>query len=259
VSYQNQGAETPTQKAEELAEFYSEAVVVCDNYSDFLCHTLPHNKQHYDRMLVVTSPEDTATRRLCEYHHVECLPTDVLESRWNRFCKGKGINVGLAKLSRKGWVTHLDADILLPPKTRDILSRQNLDKSMLYGIDRCNVKGYKAFDAFMQAPRLQHETESYIHLNQFPMATRVMHRHSGGYVPIGFYQQFFPTVSNVHRYPEGHTNAGREDFMFGISWPRAKRTMLPEIVGLHLESVDSSMSLDWAGRKSAPFTHESEQ
>jgi hypothetical protein len=240
-------------------EYYSEAVIVCDKYSDFLRCTLPHNKFQFNRLVVVTSFEDYATRKLCEYWHVECIPTDVLESRKGKMCKGKGINIGLAALSRKGWVTHLDADILLPPKTREILSRQNLDKSMLYGIDRQNVKGYKAFDAFMQAPRLQHETEAYIHTNQFPMATRLMHKHSGGWLPLGYYQSWFPTVSNVHRYPEGHTDAGREDFKFGTSWPRAKRHLLGEIIGFHLESLETSMGQNWSGRTSAPFTHEAEE
>lgn len=259
MSYKDQCHEPPKHKPEEPCPFFSEAVIVCDKYHDFLRCTLPHNKFLFDRIVVVTSFEDHATRRLCEYYHVECIATDKLESRKKVFKKGAGINEGLRALSRKDWVIHLDADILLPPQTRLLLENARLDKSMLYGIDRCNVKGYKAFDKFMQQPSLQHETEAYIHLNQFPMATRVMHKHTGGWLPLGYCQIWNPHVSGVHWYPEGHTSAGREDFKFGTSWPRSKRHLLGEIIAIHLESVDSAMAANWEGRQTKPFTHESEQ
>ena len=92
-------------------DFKIEAVVVCDHYSDFLRCTLPANKHLFDRIVVVTSAEDRDTQRICEFHHVECLQTDALNSRWNKFCKGAGINEGLSRLDRHGWVVHLDADI----------------------------------------------------------------------------------------------------------------------------------------------------
>ncbi len=82
-------------------DFKIEAVVVCDRYSDFLRCTLPANKHLFDRIVVVTSAEDRDTQRICEFHHVECVQTDALNSRWNKFCKGAGINEGLSRLDRK--------------------------------------------------------------------------------------------------------------------------------------------------------------
>src|SRR5260221_17888 len=134
--------------------FKNEAVIVCDQYHDFLAHTLPHNKFLFDRVVVVTSYEDRKTQRICEFHHVECLSTDRIESRKKKFCKGSAINDGLAKLSLDGWVTHLDADILLPPQTKILLAQAELDPGMIYGIDRFNVKGYRAFDEFRCRPEL---------------------------------------------------------------------------------------------------------
>ena len=75
---------------------------------------------------------------------MECVLTDALRSRWKQFCKGAGINEGLARLSKRDWVVHLDADIWLPPLTRNLLANANLAKRMIYGIDRFIVKGYKA-------------------------------------------------------------------------------------------------------------------
>jgi hypothetical protein len=234
-------------------DFKWEAVVVCDGYADFLCLTLPHNKFLFDQIVVVTSFEDKATRKLCEFHHVQCIPTDVLKSRQGVFCKGAGINVGLEALDKDGWVVHLDADIYLPPQTRILLEAANLDKSFVYGIDRFMVRGREAWDKFINQPVLQHEDEAWIHLNTFPLGTRVMHKGKGGWVPIGFFQLWDAQTSGVSRYPEGHTTAAREDTIFLEPWGRAKRGFLPEIIGYHLESEDASHAANWSGRKTAAF------
>ncbi len=201
------------------------------------------------------SPEDKDTQRICEFHHVECLQTDALNSRWNKFCKGAGINEGLNRLDRDGWVVHLDADIWLPPQTRLLLQNANLDRHMVYGIDRFCVKGYAEWDQFLEKPALQHECDAYVHLNAFPLGTRVTSKDGGGYIPIGFFQMWCPEVSCVCEYPVAHTDAGRGDMVFAKFWPRAQRALIPEVVGYHLESSDASMSANWYGRKTAPFTH----
>lgn len=239
--------------------FSVEAVVVCDKYSDFLVQTLPHNKFLFDRIVVVTSWEDKATQRVCEFHHVQCIRTDELQSRKGEFHKGKGINAGLEALPLKSWAVHLDADIYLPPQTRLLLQAADLDPQFIYGIDRFLVRGFEAWAGFQSVPRLQHEDETYIHLGAFPMGTRVMHRHAGGYVPIGFFQLWNPQVSGIRRYPEEHTNAGRGDTVFAQLWPRNRRAFIPEIVAYHLESSDAANAANWNGRTTAPFTLNTKQ
>lgn len=247
--------ESPScEKREESKDFKLECVIVCDKYDDFLLKTLPHNKYLFDKVIVVTSPEDTKTQRVCEFHHVECVPTDRLESRWKRFKKGCGINDGLEKLDKDGWVLHLDADMWLPPQTRILLKNADLDKSMTYGIDRFIVKGAHVWEKFISEPKLQHEDGAWVHPNAFPLGTRVMHPHVGGYINIGFFQLWHPIVSGVHKYLEGHDTAGREDSMFAGLWPRHKRAMIPEVIGYHLESDDATSAANWNGRTTAPFT-----
>ena len=208
---------------------------------------------------MVTSYEDKDTQRICEFYHVECVKTDALQSRKKQFCKGEGINEGLAKLSMADWVVHMDADIWLPPQARNLLQRADLAKRMVYGMDRFIVRGYRQWEEFLEMPRLQHENECWIHLNSFPLGTRVMSPQAGGYIPIGFFQMWNPSVSGVKRYPEKHTDAGRTDMLFGKLWPRGLRGFIPEIIAYHLESDDAGMEANWKGRKTAPFTSSTEK
>lgn len=235
------------------ANFKIEAVVVCDKYHDFLRHTIPANKILFNKIVVVTSYEDKLTQRICEFNHVECIRTDRLESRKGIFRKACGINDGLAKLDKNGWVVHLDADIWLPPQTRYILEKLDLDPTAMYGMDRFIVKGPKQWEKFQQMPPLQHECASWVHPHAFPLGTRVFNLAYGGAINLGFYQMWRPKDSGVCLYPEDHDSAGRTDVSFNLNWPRSKRGFLPEIISYHLESDDSKMAANWDGRTTSLF------
>lgn len=231
-----------------------EVVTVCDQYSDFLAETLPHNRVLFDRMVVVTSPEDKLTRRVCEHWNVECIPTDVIGSRWGEFCKGRAINVGLSRLALDGWVLHLDADILLPPLSRKMLELAEPRPDTVYGVDRHVCSGHDDWRAFMAMPRLQHESKTWLHLDKFSLSPRVVIENQGyGYIPLGYFQFWNPQGSGVKSYPEGHTKANREDVQFSLNWPRPKRALLPEIVAYHIESANATNGSNWSGRTTAQF------
>lgn len=229
-----------------------ECVTTCVNYADFLACTLPLNRQAFDHLVVVTSPEDEETQRLCEFHYVECVVTDAFGSD-GCFRKGAAINAGLERLALDGWVAHVDADIALPPQTRPMLDSIDLDPAMLYGCDRLNVLGYEEWRKYLRKPRLVHEADVYVHLDAFPVGTRFVWPEGHGYVPIGFFQLWHPGVSGVRSYPTEHTNAGRSDMFFAGQWPRHRRGMLPELVALHLESEQREQGANWDGRVTQPF------
>ena len=235
-----------------------EAVVTCVSYSDFLAETLPHNRSQFDKLVVVTAPEDTATRKICEAWNVQCIPTDAFETRWGNFNKGKAVNIGLAALSKTDWIVHMDADIMLPVLTRAMLEAAKLDPQCLYGMDRHMVPNYECWREFMCQPPIQQEGWNgyadcgrFIHPDKkFPIGTRVAH--PSGYVPIGFFQMW-NAASGSHPYPEQHTDAARGDMMFALQWPRSQRHMIPEVICYHLESEPSPMGANWSGRKTKPF------
>jgi hypothetical protein len=230
-----------------------EAVVTSVGYSDFLAETLVQNKQLFDKIVVVTSPEDDRTQKLCEHLFVECVVTDEFRTAEGKFCKGAGINAGLARLDGDGWVVHLDADIALPPMTRRYLEKLDLDPRNLYGCDRYLVDADE-WHEHKRRPRLEHENGIYVHTSAYKIGARIVPVDRGGYVPIGFFQLWNPNVSGVHLYPTSHTTAARTDMLFSFRWPPARRDFLPEIIAYHLESDrEAPQGANWEGRTTPPF------
>jgi len=236
-----------------------EAVVVCVNYSDFLAHTLPYNKQLFDRMIVVTDNKDEKTKKLCEYHNVECVQTDEFYRGSSIINKGRGINEGLKLLSKSDWVLHLDADIYLPPLTREILERiePELDKKGLFTVDRMMCPTYQEWNKFVNSPQLLHEGWIFVHTNIFPMGVRIAEYKSAGWEPIGYFQMWHPKTSGIKEYPNEHGSVDRSDVIFTKNWSRGNRHLIPEIISIHLESEAlnlSEMGKNWNGRKTKEFS-----
>jgi hypothetical protein len=243
------------QPAAKVTPMKIEALITCVNHADFLAHTLPMNKPQFDRILVVTSPEDKKTQQVCAYWGVQAHVTDSFQSRWGHFCKGSGINEGLALLDKDAWLCHLDADIALPPNARYALERADLDTSMIYGIDRVMCPNWQAWQRFISEPQPHTEGNGFfintVH-SGFPLGTRVAFDHEGGYIPIGFFQ-LWHADSGISKYVEGHSDAGREDAVFPTQWPRRKRGFIPEITAYHLESEQAEMAVNWKKRTTKPF------
>lgn len=231
-----------------------EAVTICVNYSDFLAHTLLWNRGAFDRIVVVTDKKDKATRDLCEHHFVRCVATDAFYESDRAFCKSGGINAGLAALDGDDWVVHLDADIVLPPRSRRLFENAGLSPDTIYGIDRMMCRSFDDWLAYVGQPEVQHSCDAFVQANAFPLGVRVAKMGEDGWAPIGFFQLWNAGATGIRHYPD-HGAADRSDLAFARQWPRGKRALIPEVVGVHLssEAEGSEMGINWRGRRSPPF------
>ena len=231
-----------------------EAVTVCVQYSDFLAWTLAWNKHQFDNWIVVTDSKDTATQQVCAYHHVRCIATDAFYDNDMAFNKGAGINAGLAALRGDDWVIHIDADIALPPRAREMFEqRASLDPMSIYGIDRIMCQNFEDWVNFIAEPELQHTNEVYVNSNAFPLGSRVAKTDNDGYIPIGFFQLWNARATDHLQYPMGSGTSARADMRFARQWARQNRHLIPEVVGIHLESEPAPNGANWRGRQTRPF------
>lgn len=228
-----------------------EAVIVCKDYSDFLAHTLPENLQHLDRIVVVTHPDDWGTRNLCNKLGVDCLDTTVFHDYGDKFNKARAINLGLSHLRHEDWLIHLDADVVLPPRFRDMLKHARLDQACLYGADRLNVVGYEAWQK-LKAGAPQQFAWRYLVSPPAGLAlgSRLLHMEYG-FCPIGYFQLWHKSVNR--KYPVVGGSAEHTDVLFAVQWPRDRRVLMPELFVYHLESEPAKMGANWTGRKTKPF------
>ena len=232
-----------------------EAVIICKNYGDFLTHTLPENLHHFDRLVVVTHPEDKETISLCSKYSVDCVQTTVMHEDGDKFNKGRAINLGLGHLRGLDWILHIDADIVLPHNFKNMLHRAKLNPKNIYGADRMNVYGY---DHWMDHKHklIPHYSHGYFVQppKEYNVGARIIH-HELGYTPIGYFQLWHK--SQAKRYPINQGNAEHTDVLFAAQWSREDRILLPEILVCHLESNlgPIEMGLNWEGRKSPRFGH----
>jgi hypothetical protein len=235
-----------------------EAVTVSVGYGDFLAATLPYNLAIFDRMVVVTTPEDAQTREVCRRHGVAPIVTREFYRHGDKFNKGRGVNKGIDQLSHADWICHLDADILLPPYFRRVVRDADLQPECLYGCDRVMIRSWSDWKKLQASGYLQHDYHCRVN---FPKGLEVGCRWASeehGYVPLGFFQ-LWHAQADLHRgahmraYPTSHHDAARGDVQFAIKWDRRQRVLLPEVIAVHLESETAPLGANWKGRKTKKF------
>jgi hypothetical protein len=232
---------------------YIEAIITCVNYSDFLSWSLLFNRSQFNNIVVVTTPDDTKTKEVCAFYHVRCLITEAFYADEQTFGKSNAINVALASdlLTKKGWIVHMDADIVLPPRSMDFIQRELIDTNAIYGIDRISVVGFQRWCNFISEPTALYEQEVWLRLDKFPIMPRVFKQ--GHFVPIGFFQAWY-APNNDNTYPTVHENAARADMLQAMKWDGPQRKLISNAVAIHLESEKGFLGINWNGRQTAAFT-----
>lgn len=232
---------------------FIECVIVSVNYSDILSHTLPHNKQFFDKTIVVTDTKDYLTYNLCRQHNVECIQTDVFYNKGARFDKGAGITEGLKCLSKKEWVLHLDADIWLHPFCMRQLKNLTLNSQHIYGCDRIMIESFEDWIDFLNHPNIWNDEFWQLELGKYKIGNRIsLYYNQDAWCPLGFFQLWNPGISGVDIYPS-FNDASSSDIIFAQQFSRIKRTLIPEMLAVHIEQGISQTGTNWQGRKELNF------
>lgn len=238
-----------------------EAVTVCINYADFLVETIKTNLGLFDTWIVITEPKDLATREVCRRFNIRTILSEDGKQPGEEFSKGRLVERCLKHLSADGWRLHIDADIALAHNFRHALKMAHLQQDMIYGIDRVMVKSWEQWQALLATGYLNGNQYDFHARLRFPpgieVGTRWCHPQFG-YIPIGFFQLWHSSEDEwrgirVKPYPMFHGKASRTDVQHGFQWDRKKRALIPEIIGVHLESQAAKLGANWEGRKTKPF------
>ena len=228
-----------------------EAVIVCKDYGDFLAHTLPENLNHFDHIVVVTHHSDKLTKSICAKYSVECVEAHVFDEDGARFNKGRAVNVGQSHLKKPDFIVHMDADIVMPSRFRNMIEKTKLNESYIYGCDRVNVYGWEKWLEVKEQTTPHYKDFWFVKPpSDLQICSRIIHREHG-YVPIGFFQMWHKSQNK--KYPIYEGTAEHSDVLFAIQWHRTQRILLPEVFVYHLESGKHKMGENWYGRKSKNF------
>ncbi len=211
------------------------AVVICVAYSDFLRWTLPVNRKHFSRIVVVTDLSDDATVEVALANDVDVIRTSVFTDSGATFAKYAGIELGLDHIGREGWITLLDADVLIP-KTWD---QSELHPGNLYCPLRRMCKDYP--------PPPESKWREY------PIDS-VM-RGAKEYPPpdwfLGYMHTFHASDPHLGVPPwhgHGHNTAARGDMVFFQKWPLRNR-IRPSFEVLHIGEERQN----WYGRRTPEY------
>lgn len=195
-------------------------ITVCVGYQDLLAITLRHNRKFFETIVVVTTPEDTATQELCKQFNVDVITSDLLYHQRARFNKSGMIHQAQKKIHAEHpdkWVLILDADILLPEQFNKLVHTEQLDKECLYSFHRVD---YPTYDDFLN------QTNSKPYRYDF----------------MGFFQLYW---KKDKYYPAHSMACSRCDMQFAHEFPAYRKRIIDEHTILKHLGEDSK---NWYGR-----------
>lgn len=176
--------------------------------SDKLQQSLKCNKEFVNRTIVITTPSDTETQRVCFLFGVRCHVTDAFRLNNDKFNKGRALREVQLELHREASSNSvamiIDSDVCLPPNFLELLpSEMPLD--VLFSVnERCMFATPQDYSRGW--PALQAKWS---------------------YQTMGFLQMYI-AHSSAPTYPEDFPTAARSDLEFGTYFKQRK--VLPIIV-----------------------------
>jgi hypothetical protein len=221
-----------------------ECVMVCVGYSDYLEITLPWNIRHWDKTVVVTSPEDSQTTEVAKKYGAQVVTSNNYQARNASFNKGAMLNAGVTALDYDDWVMFTDADILLPPNFRETFNQNVWNPGVLYSATRVHTPTgdlLQWIDKYKNNPSL---ADSLLILNPFADQDA-----------WGYFQLFHSAATSLRNrgrdlYSEDFLSAGGVDKHFMELWPPDKQHLTCFEV-IHIDH--GSHTLNWSGRRSPPL------
>lgn len=189
-----------------MPEMKGITVCVGEWYAKLLAITLPRNMRHMTECVVVTTPDDEATKAVVAgVPGARCFETTAFFEGGASFNKGWALECGFDQLGRSGWFAVWDSDILWP----DSLPIENIRPGQLYGALRRTLDDPSQW------------TPEYNWRNARP-------ERDGG--PIGFMQLFHaddPYIKGKRPwYGINFPHAGGCDAFFMSHWPSHARKVL---------------------------------
>lgn len=211
------------------------AILVSVDCTDLLSLTLPYNRHHFNRVLVVTSCEDAGpVHDVTEKHNAETFYTNAFYARGADFNKWAALEEALdAKKYRKGWLCVMDVDVLWPREAKldGFMEKGRLTsplRRMMEDITPLRLHGEKGI------PPEKEWCNYRIHPNVSEWA--------------GYSQIFHADDPHLPKPPWHETNwkhAGGADSFFQLLWPAVCK-IRPPWQCLHLGPAGTN----WCGRAS---------
>lgn len=200
-------------------------LVVCVNYVDLLSRSLDLWHTGLDRLIVVTSPNDEATRLLCDRFNVETHITDIFYVNGAKFNKGAALSEAIVKTGLRNdadWLMTFDADIVPPENWRVHVERSNPIPGKLYGAYR-----------YWQPE------------NASPLQLDMTKRMPQSWV-LGFFTMFHNTDRNVGNpvFDLHWPHAGSYDTEFTNRWSKTDQIILKNVPMIH----QGEERMNWCGR-----------
>lgn len=206
-------------------------VVVSVHYGDCLSITLPYNRHHFSKVVVVTTPDDEYSGHVALSNDCVVLRTDIFHRNGAPFAKYDGIEAGLNTLGREGWVALMDADILLPKAA----SFDGMQIGHLYGAHR------------RMCPEIMGVHEEW--WSQYSICRRLPEHWFSGYLQV--FHADDPHLGLPPWHGSGHKTAADGDGVLMRHWEKHERLRLPFEV-LHLGPA----MVNWSGRKECQATQQ---